>query len=366
MTARMTMIEIALASVLVASVAGCVMPMAPVANDPPRLTLNAATFFPADRSLTHAEDGVVLPDGRLLVGDWNHGLISLSLDGDKRPFGNFAAAGFKTKPDPQWNSPNGVSWEPDRRHVLVADITGGHIYRVNTQTEAVQRIYDHPYGVNAVVRDPSGAIWFTQSTENPPGAGSEARMFAAADRPMSDGAVWRIAPEEIGRAEPKAVKVVDGLNFANGIAFDAKRGRLYIAEIVSSRVLSFRVNAKTGGLSDRRVLAEVTTPDNIELDANGELWAASPFANAIYVINPDTGAARTVFEATPQTSPRLVADLKRRQAAGEPILPLLGPDLWGPMPGLVTGIILSPGDGPVYVSGLGNALVRLDRARTKE
>lgn len=348
---------------VVIALVGCATPGTHAVADTPRLTLEGATFFPADRSLTHAEDGVVLPDGRLLVGDWSHGLVSLSRDGVKRPFGDFAAAGFKTKPNPLWNSPNGVSWEPNGRHVLVADITGGHIYRVDTQTERVERVYDHAFGVNAAVRDLSGAIWFTQSTENSPGAGSEARMFAAADRPLSDGAVWRISSEEAGKPEPKAVKVAEGLNFANGIAFDPKRGRLYVAETVSNRVLSFRVDPTTGDLSERRVLAEVTTPDNIEIDADGRVWAASPFANAIYVIDPDTGSANMVFEPNPQASTRSVAELKRRQAAGEPILPLFGPDLWGPMPGLVTGIILSPGDGPDYVSGLGNALVRLDRAR---
>lgn len=330
-----------------------------------RWSLDDAIFFPSDRSLTHAEDGVVLPDGRVLVGDWSHGLVALSPTGDKRPFGDFAAAGFKTKPDPLWNSPNGVSWEPDMRHVLVADITGGHIYRVDTRTEAVTLLYDHPFGVNAAVRDTKGAIWFTQSTENAAGEGSQARMFAAADKPLSDGAVWRIAPEEIGKPAPVAVKVVDGLDFANGIAFDAVRGRLYVAEIIASRVLSFRVEPKSGALSERRILAELPTPDNIELDTHGDLWAVSPFANAVFVIDPDTGSVRKVFEPTPAESARIVAETRRRLAAREPVLPLLGPAIWGPMPGLLTGVILSPGDGPVYVSGLGNALVRLDRKAGK-
>lgn len=322
--------------------------------------LSQGERFPAEGGLTHAEDGVVLPDGRLLVGDWNHGLVTIAPDGTIAPFGDFAAAGFRTKPDPLWNSPNGVSWEPDGRHVLVADITGGHIYRVDTQTEAVTRIYDHPFGVNAAIRDPSGAIWFTQSTENAPGAGSEARMFAAADRPMGDGSVWRIEPGELGKPAPRAVKLVDGLDFANGIVFDDQRGRLYVAEIVASRILSFAVDPKSGTLSDRRVLARVTTPDNIELAADGMLWAASPFANAIYRIDPDSGAVSTVFNPDPAKSARMVAELQRRQGAGEPLLPMLSPELWAPMPGLVTGVILPPGDGPAYVSGLGDALVRID------
>lgn len=316
------------------------------------------SFFPADRSLTHAEDGVVLPDGRLLVGDWEHGLITLSADGTRAPFGDFTRAGFRSKPDPLWNSPNGVSWEPDGRHVLVADITGGHIYRVDTQTELVTRIYDHPYGVNAVVRDLSGAIWFTQSTENAAGEGSEARMFAAADAPLGDGAVWRIAPGEVGKPSPVAVKVADGLDFANGIAFDAARERLYVAEIVRSRILSFAVNQVTGELSDRRVLATLPTPDNIELDSDGMLWAVSPFANAVYVVDPDTGDRRTIFNPAPETNARIVTETYRRLDVGEPILSLLTPEMWGPMPGLLTGIILAP-NGTIYVSNLGDALVKL-------
>ncbi|WP_324827819.1 SMP-30/gluconolactonase/LRE family protein [Qipengyuania zhejiangensis] len=317
------------------------------------------SFFPADRSLTHAEDGVMLPDGRLLVGDWEHGLVGLSPDGTKHPFGDFAAAGFRTKPDPLWNSPNGISWEPDGRHVLVADITGGHIYRVDTKTEAVSRIYDHPFGVNAVVRDPTGVIWFTQSTENAAGEGSEARMFAAADKPLGDGSVWRMAADQVGSTNPEVVKVAEGLDFANGIAFDAVRGRLYVAEIVANRVLSFAVDPDTGLLSDRRVLAEITTPDNLELDEDGTLWVTSPFANAVFTVDPDTGKWEVVFAPAPETSERIVADFRRRQAAGAPILPLLSPDIWGPMPGLLTGVIHAS-DGTVYVSGLGDALVRLD------
>ncbi|MEE4208714.1 MAG: nuclear transport factor 2 family protein, partial [Parvularcula sp.] len=321
------------------------------------------SLFPASGTLTHAEDGVVLPDGRLLVGDWIHGLVTLDPDGTKRPFGDFASAGFRSKPDPMWNSPNGVSWEPDGRHVLVADITGGHIYRVDTQTEAVVLLYDHPFGVNAVIRDPSGAIWFTQSTENAAREGSEARMFAAANKPLGDGSLWRMAADEVGQVNPKPETVVGRLDFANGIVFDAPRGRLYVAEIMANRILSFALDLDNGTLADRRVLVTLPTPDNIELDANGDLWVASPFANAVYKVDPDTGDRQTMFSPTPEASARIVSEAYRRLDAGEAVLPLLGPDMWGPMPGLLTGIILSP-DGTVYVSGLGTALVRLEGGRT--
>jgi hypothetical protein len=46
--------------------------------------------------------------------------------------------------------------------------------------------------------------------------------------------------------------------------------------------------------------------------------------------------------------------------AREPLLDLFTPALWAPLPSPVTGIILSPGDGPAYDSGLGDALVKLN------
>ncbi len=345
-------------TILALALASCATASAPPAS--PRWTLEDATFFPADRSLTHAEDGVVLPDGRLLVGDWEHGLVTLTADGTRRPFGDFAAAGFRTRPAPDWGSPNGVAFEPDGRHVLVGDIVTGAIYRADTASGRVTRIYDHPFGVNTAVRDSSGAIWFTQSTENPEGAHSEERMFAAVDTPRGDGAVFRIAPDQVGRPNPVAERKLAGLDFANGIAIDERRGQIYVAETMANRVLALPVNVATGEVGARRVLSEVATPDNLELDG-GELWVVSPLGNALLVVDPATGAARTVFQPTPEASAALVAELRRRQAAGEPVLPLLGPGAYGPLPGLLTGIILSPNGGPVYASGLGNALVRLDR-----
>lgn len=321
-------------------------------------TFEHGVVFPANRSLTHAEDGVALADGRLLVGDWKHGLVTISETGEIRPFGDFTAAGFKTKPAPNWGSPNGISFEPDNRHVLVADITTGAIYRVDTRTETTSRLYDHPYGVNSVVRDSTGAVWFTQSTENPEGETSEARMFAAVEG-MSDGAVFRIPPDEIGTENPVAKPMATGLDFANGIALDERRGQIYVNEIAANRVLNFPVNFESGTIGDKTVLANIVSPDNAEMDESGLLWVTSPFGNEVIVINPDTGQMKTVFQPTPEVSAKVKAEVLRRVETDEPILPLLTPEVWGSMPGLLTGVILTPDNGPIYVTGLGDALVRL-------
>lgn len=59
----------------------------------PQWTWHTTMVFPADRSLTRPEDGIALPDGRLIVADQVHGLRLIELDGTHRPFGNLAAAG---------------------------------------------------------------------------------------------------------------------------------------------------------------------------------------------------------------------------------------------------------------------------------
>jgi hypothetical protein len=46
--------------------------------------------------------------------------------------------------------------------------------------------------------------------------------------------------------------------------------------------------------------------------------------------------------------------------AGEPCLELLTPAAWDPLPGFITGMIVGTSDGSVYVTTLGEAMIRLD------
>jgi len=155
--------------------------------------------------------------------------------------------------------------------------------------------------------------------------------------------------------------VASDLYFANGLAIDEKTGQLYLAETGNDRVYAFSVDVATGELSDRRVIADIVTPDNLELDDAGRLWVASPPRNEIVVVIPATGQVTSVFRSGGTDNDRAVAEWQRRGAAGEPRLELMTLDLWAPLPGLLTGLILTPGDGPVYLAGLGDALVRLPR-----
>lgn len=324
-------------------------------------TFEDGEIFPAGRSLTRPESGVVLADGTLVVVDQVNGLTAITPDGSIRPFGNFAAAGYIHEPPANAAGPNGAAFEPDGRHVLVADVFTGGLWRTDTETETTMLIYQHPYGINYAHRDSTGALWFTQSTENAPPE-SDARLFGALNGPLPDGALFRIAPSAEGEALPAPERILDGLLFANGFTIDETRGKLFLAETVAGHITSYTVDLATGALSERAVLTTLPSPDNVEPAADGMLWVAAPMANQVLAINPDTGESRVAFSAQTEAGAALLAEFDRRAAAGEPRLEVLTSDVWAPMPGLVTGVIHTPGGGPVYISGLGDALLKIETA----
>ncbi len=326
---------------------------------PRTLSFEDGQFFPEGRTLTRPESGVVLADGTVVVVDQVNGLTAIAPDGTVSPFGNFAVAGFTHAPPENPSGPNGVAFEPDGRHLLTADVFTGSLWRTDTQAGTTTKIYQHPFGINYAHRDSTGALWFTQSTENAP-PGSEVRLFAALDAPLTDGKLFRIAPAADGAPLAAPQEILTGLQFANGFTIDEARGKLFIAETVAGHVLSYTVDLSTGALTDRAVLAAVVSPDNVEPGPDGALWVASPMTNQVLAINPDTGEARVAFSAQTEAGAAVISEYVRRGEAGEPRAELLGPDVWSPMPGLVTGVIHTPGGGPVYVSGLGNALLKID------
>jgi sugar lactone lactonase YvrE len=327
-----------------------------------RWSFEPAMIFPADRSLQRPEDGVVLPDGRLVVADQAHGLRLVRPDGSSRPFGRFAEAGYVHRPPEITAGANGVTLEPGGEHILVADVYRGGIYRVEVATEETALLYQHAYGVNVARRDSRGGTWFSQSTRNAPEHG-EAELMRALNAPVADGGVFYLPPVDAGKHRD-AVLAAGGLYFANGIALDEQAGLLYVAELMAKRVLQFRMDTTAGELTDRSVLLETSGfPDNIEVDPAGRLWIAVPLHSEILVHDPMSSLTRSAFRITTPESEAVIRELDRRVAAGSPFLELLGPPLWEPGPGLITGMVLSPGDGPVYLTGLGNALIRLEQHR---
>lgn len=323
----------------------------------PNKKFNELQVYPLDTSLGRPEDGKSLPDGRIVVGDEDFGLRIIDKDGH-RAFGRFKEAGWVHDPPSMTAGPNGLFLEVDGRHLLLADVYNGRIYRVDTRTEEVKLIYSHPFGINSVIRDRNGTIWFTQSAKNAPEKGFQ-DLFAAVDRPVASGAVFYLQGSGNDVKLP-AVEAASDIYFANGIALDDEEKYLYVAETMMDRVLRFRIDVAKKTLSNRETYQYVITPDNLAFDKHGNLYAASPISNSVIAIDKKCRSVHTVFSAPSESNSKAQDKWIENSHLGKPLLELFTQDLWKPLPGGLTGMFWSQDHKTLYVTGLGNAILKVD------
>lgn len=325
---------------------------------PPYAEFDESQIFPTDRSLNRAEDGFALEDGRIVVVDEDSGLRLVETDGSNRPFGKFAEAGYVNDPEVMAGAPNGVILEHDGEHALTSDVLTGKVYRVNMETEDVEVVYEHHYGVNTLYRDRTGALWLSQSTDNEAGPYNP-MWLDDIDTRNNDGALYRLGYSEENGFDEQAELMHEGMYFANGITMDADEEYLYHAETMMNRIWRYPVDVEQGTIGEPEVYADVETPDNIAFDSKGNLWVASPIFNRVVMIDHDTRSRHIVFNGqTPETS-AITAEWTNRINKGEPAMELLGPSLWGALPGLVTGFFFSVEEDVLYVANLGDAVIKV-------
>ena len=323
-------------------------------SDTASWTLLDAEEFPKDRPLSRVEDGVMLLDGTLIVADQRYGLAQVDVSGEVTPFGNFKVLGYEHNPPELEAGPNGINLTPDRQSVLTADVLSGHIYKTSIESNSTEIIYSHEYGVNTARQDSTGAVWFTQSTENQ----NEARLFGGLAEVIPDGALYRLPPFEGGSLQTPQL-VLEGLNFANGFFIDEASKKFYLSEMMSSRVLAFDLDISSGSLTNQSTLAQMPSPDNMALNHDGTLWVASPLANQIFSIDVSTGTTKIVFDAQTEGGSKLLEQGLASVRNGDGWADLVGPELTGNMPGLLTGMILGDENQPFYVANLGAALIKV-------
>jgi len=317
----------------------------------PYLTYQKENLFPGDGSLLRAEDGVSLEDNRIIVVDQAYGLRLIEKDGSNRPFGKFADAGFVHNPSEQIAGPNGMVLEHDGEHILMSDVADGKIYRVNLVTEKVKMIYDHPYGVNTIYRDKTGALWFSQSAESI----NLGEMFQAANLPVPTGAVFRMTD-----LKSTPVKILDSLYFANGITMDKDEKNLFVAETMMDRVHKLEVDNKTGEVNYIGVATNVRTPDNLLIDKEGRLIVASPLHNQVVAVDFKNHSQHIIFDGSTKDNLKITNEWNRRSHLGMERLEILSPNLFSPLPGLLTGMFFSNDGQTLYITNLGNDLLKLD------
>ena len=317
----------------------------------PYFTYAEENLFPGDGSLLRAEDGIFLGDGRIVVVDQAHGLRLIEKNGSNRPFGDFKSAGYEHLPPSKVSAPNGVILESDGQHIITSDVSNGKIYRVTVATEEVEMIHDHPYGVNTIYRDQTGALWFSQSTHST----NMVELFKDLDNPEPHGAVFRMADL---KSEP--VKMIDSLYFANGITMDQDEKNLYVCETLMDRVHQFEVNVNEGSTHYKGVVARVGSPDNILVDQKGRLVVASPLFNQVVVIDMENHSQQVLFDGSSELNSELSREWDRRNHLGEKLMDLFTPALFQPLPGLLTGMFLSTDQQTLYICNLGNDLLKYE------
>ena len=121
------------------------------------------------------------------------------------------------------------------------------------------------------------------------------------------------------------------------------------------------IDRSNGSLLNQKVLSSIPSPDNMQMNHDGLLWVASPLSNQIYSINLSDGTSTVVFDAQTDLGKEILQVGLNRVKNGDGIADLIGPDVTGDMPGLLTGMIIGGKQDPFYVANLGQALIKVNR-----
>lgn len=158
----------------------------------------------------------------------------------------------------------------------------GAVVRVDPRTGGCETILDHVGDRHLLL--PNFALFDTAGRLFVSDSGT-----ATAGEPTAS--VWRLDPD--GHVEV----VADGLVFANGLALDDRRSRLYVVETRDDRVRCFDV-APDGSLSGRRTLAEGLAhgPDGLALDDAGVVYVTVTRGSSIVAIDPTTEQRALVID----------------------------------------------------------------------
>lgn len=211
-------------------------------------------------------EGIRWRDGRVWFSDFgNRRVYSLSPSGERR--------------EEAWvpGQPSGLGFTPDGA-LLVVSVHEGHVLRYDAASHLVVADIGAIYrgGLNDMLTTPAGRSYVSafappligQVTPDVPADGGNIPLFLV----DTDGTVRIVA---------------EGLKIPNGMALSADGSRLFVAETMACRILSFPV-AADGSLGTAETFAElgVRSPDGIALDSQGRLWVSSPFTSEFVRLDP--------------------------------------------------------------------------------
>jgi gluconolactonase len=217
------------------------------------------------------EGPIALPDGTMVFCETILGRVAkVDKDGSESLFIDQAHA----------NNPNGLSWDSKGR-LVGATTAPGHmgvqvIYPKGSEAVLADNYEGKPFvRPNDLIADKKGGVYFTDPANIP--------------NPPSPPAVYYIPP---GRG--KVIKVLDGLEFPNGVSLSPDEKVLYVNDTQGEYVLAFDIQ-KDGMLRNRRNFAkyeDLTTAggkingggDGFAVDTKGRVYAAA--GGSVQVFSP--------------------------------------------------------------------------------
>ena len=200
-------------------------------------------------------------DGQLWFADQHDGLVYV-LEGDGARSDSFAVSG----------GPSGMGWLPDGS-LLVVSMNDRKLFRRGRDGRLMLHADlsgVHPFHSNDMVVDAEGRAY----------VGNIGFDFYAGQAPAPTVLAMVALDGKVGVA-------ADGLMCPNGAVISPDGRTLVIAESMAARLTAFDIGAD-GSLSNRRLFAalEGHVPDGICLDAEGHIWAASPYKKVVLRVSP--------------------------------------------------------------------------------
>ena len=176
--------------------------------------------------------------------------------------------------------PGGLGWLPDGR-LLVVSMVERRLLRLDAGGLAVHAELAPlaTFHANDMVVDGEGRAYVGNFGFDLDDAVATRGAAAFTDHDLA--ALIRIDPDGSTHA------AADGLDFPNGSVITADGRTLIVAETFAARLTAFDIG-RDGSLTNRRVWADLgeAMPDGICLDADGNIWFASPVESACVRVAP--------------------------------------------------------------------------------
>ena len=205
-------------------------------------------------------EGLVFPegprwrDGKLWFSDMHaHRVMTVDLSGNTETIVEVPGA------------PSGLGWLPDGR-LLIVSMTDRRLLRLDpgglTQVADLSKLAT--YHCNDMVVDAQGRAY----------AGNFGFDFL--EQPFTPAEIVLVTPQGDARV------VADDMAFPNGTVITPDRRTLIVGESFAARLTAFDIEPD-GSLSGRRLWAQLPRglPDGICLDADGDIWVASPIGGEV-------------------------------------------------------------------------------------